>query len=117
MIPNQRPEELGIRQSSGFGCSAQTTLRDTPRARPLALGSPQDRQTLRKWRIRNRTTVETNRVGSEEFVLATYTLSVITAAITQVAANKFKIKTDAKCDLGSSHCYATITNLTFDVAL
>ena len=29
----------------------------------------------------------------------------ITAAITQVAANKFKIKTDAKCDLGSSHCY------------
>ena len=31
--------------------------------------------------------------------------SGITAAITQVAANKFKIKTDAKCDLGSSHCY------------
>ena len=31
--------------------------------------------------------------------------SWITAAITQVAANKLKIKTDAKCDLGSSHCY------------
>ena len=30
---------------------------------------------------------------------------MITAAITQVAANKLKIKTDAKCDLGSSHCY------------
>ena len=29
----------------------------------------------------------------------------ITAAITQVAANKLKIKIDAKCDLGSSHCY------------
>ena len=27
--------------------------------------------------------------------------SVITAAITQVAANKLKIKIDAKCDLGS----------------
>ena len=34
-------------------------------------------------------------------------LSGITAAITQVAANKLKIKIDAKCDLGSSHCYRT----------
>ena len=31
-------------------------------------------------------------------------LSDITSAITQVAANKLKIKIDAKCDLGSSHC-------------
>ena len=30
----------------------------------------------------------------------------ITVAITQVAANTLKIKIDAKCDLGSSHCYA-----------
>ena len=33
---------------------------------------------------------------------------MITVAITQVAANKLKIKTDAKCDLGSSHCYPTL---------
>ena len=33
---------------------------------------------------------------------------VITTAITQVAANKLKIKTDVKCDLGSSHCYVAI---------
>ena len=32
----------------------------------------------------------------------------ITAAITQVAANKLNIKTDVKCDLGSSHCYHVI---------
>ena len=36
-------------------------------------------------------------------------LSVITAATTQVAANKLKIKTDVKCDLGSSHCYHAIS--------
>ena len=36
--------------------------------------------------------------------------SVITTAITQVAANKLKIKTDAKCDLGSSHCYPAIVD-------
>ena len=35
--------------------------------------------------------------------------SRITAAITQVAANKLKIKIDAKCDLGSSHCYHVIS--------
>ena len=35
-------------------------------------------------------------------------LSDITVAITQVAANKLKIKIDAKCDLGSSHCYHAI---------
>ena len=34
--------------------------------------------------------------------------SRITAAITQVAANKLNIKTDSKCDLGSSHCYPAI---------
>ena len=32
----------------------------------------------------------------------------ITTAITQVAANKLKIKIDAKCDLGSSHCYHAV---------
>ena len=37
------------------------------------------------------------------------TSSVITAAITQVAANKLKIKIDVKCDLGSSHCYHSIS--------
>ena len=31
--------------------------------------------------------------------------SGITVAITQVAANTLEIKIDAKCDLGSSHCY------------
>ena len=35
-------------------------------------------------------------------------LSRITAAITQVAANKLKIKIDAKYDLGSSHCYPDV---------
>ena len=43
--------------------------------------------------------------------------SGITTAITQVAANKLKIKTDVKCDLGSSHCYparfAKLTSSTF----
>ena len=38
-------------------------------------------------------------------------LSVITVAITRVAANKLKIKTDAKCNLGSSHCYRAISAL------
>ena len=37
------------------------------------------------------------------------TQSRITTAITQVAANKLKIKTDAKCDLGSSHCYHAVS--------
>ena len=37
---------------------------------------------------------------------------VITAAITQVAANKLKIEIDAKCDLGSSHCYPTLRPIT-----
>ena len=35
--------------------------------------------------------------------------SRITTAITQVAANKLKIKTDVKCDLGSSHCYHAVS--------
>ena len=35
---------------------------------------------------------------------------MITTAITQVAANKLNIKTDAKCDLGSSHCYPAIVD-------
>ena len=35
--------------------------------------------------------------------LVSFVASPITAAITQVAANKLKIKIDAKCDLGSSH--------------
>ena len=35
-------------------------------------------------------------------------VSDITAAITQVAANKLNIKTDVKHDLGSPHCYPVI---------
>ena len=38
-------------------------------------------------------------------------MSGITTAITQVAANKLKIKTDVKCDLGSSHCYHAVSPL------
>ena len=41
--------------------------------------------------------------------MITCAASVITAAITQVAANKLKIKTDVKCDLGSSHCYVAFS--------
>ena len=36
-------------------------------------------------------------------------LAMITAAITQVAANKLNIKTGVKCDLGSSHCYVAFS--------
>ena len=42
---------------------------------------------------------------ASSFGICSIVSSRITVAITQVAANKLNIKTDAKRDLGSSHCY------------
>ena len=39
-----------------------------------------------------------------------------TTAITQVAANKLKIKTDVKCDFGSPYCYTAIVASVFLLA-
>ena len=60
-----------------------------------------------RWTSMSRAWCHTGRASREHDI--TCAASVITAAITQVAANKLKIKIDAKCDLGSSHCYHAIS--------